>query len=74
MDNHTKYGKTYSFKEMVLELEGVIKNELDFTKEAENLDRFKENFAKDEGVIVPNVKWVYTKNVFLLWSMWKVLK
>ncbi|PQQ66862.1 2-polyprenylphenol 6-hydroxylase [Acetivibrio saccincola] len=61
VDNHTKYGKTYSFKEMVLELEGVIKNELDFTKEAENLDRFKENFAKDEGVIVPNVKWVYTK-------------
>lgn len=60
VDNHTKYGKMYNFKEMVLEFESIIKDELDFTKEAENADTFKQNFTKDRGIIVPNVKWIYT--------------
>ncbi|MDQ2087320.1 2-polyprenylphenol 6-hydroxylase [Herbivorax sp. ANBcel31] len=60
LDNHTKYGKMYNFKEMVEEFENVIKSELDFTKEAENADTFKQNFTDDEDITVPSAKWIYT--------------
>lgn len=60
IDHHTKYGKSYDCSGMVLEFENTIKNELDFTKEAENADTFKQNFAQDEGITVPEVKWIYT--------------
>ncbi|TYQ12793.1 UNVERIFIED_CONTAM: ubiquinone biosynthesis protein [Acetivibrio alkalicellulosi] len=60
VDNHTKYGKIYNFSDMVLEFEKLINNELDFSKEAENAEVFKKNFAGDEGISVPNIKWIYT--------------
>jgi ubiquinone biosynthesis protein len=60
IDNHTKYGKMYDFSNMVLDFENTLKNELDFTKEGENAETFKQNFLKDEGIIVPKVKWIYT--------------
>ncbi len=60
IDNHTKYGKLYDCSGMVLEFEAIIKNELDFTKEAENAEIFKKNFSQDDGIKVPAVKWIYT--------------
>lgn len=60
IDHHTQYGKLYDCSRMVLEFENIIKNELDFTKEAENAEAFKQNFTRDKGIIVPNVKWIYT--------------
>ncbi len=60
IDHHTQYGKLYDCGGMVLEFETTIRNELDFTREAENIEVFKRNFAKDEGVTVPGVKWIYT--------------
>lgn len=60
VDNHTKFGKIYDFSSMVDEFESTLKNELDFTKEGENADTFRENFAKDKGVKVPEVNWNYT--------------
>jgi hypothetical protein len=60
IDHHTQYGKLYDCSGMVLEFENIIKNELDFTKEAENAEAFKQNFTRDKGIIVPNVKWIYT--------------
>ncbi|MBZ4647205.1 MAG: putative unusual protein kinase [Clostridia bacterium] len=60
IDHHTQYGKLYDCSGMVLEFENTIKNELDFTKEAENAEAFKQNFTRDKGIIVPNVKWIYT--------------
>ena len=60
IDHHTQYGKLYDCSGMVLEFENIIKSELDFTKEAENAEAFKQNFIKDENIAVPNVKWIYT--------------
>jgi ubiquinone biosynthesis protein len=60
VDNHTRFGKIYDFSTMVSDFERTLKNELDFTKEAENSDTFRENFTKDKGIKVPEVKWTYT--------------
>lgn len=60
VDNHTKFGKIYNFISMVDDFERTLKNELDFTKEGENADTFRENFAKDKGIKVPEVNWNYT--------------
>ncbi len=60
IDHHTKYGEFYDCSGMVADFENIIKNELDFTKEAENADTFKRNFYQDEGITVPNVRWIYT--------------
>jgi ubiquinone biosynthesis protein len=60
IDHHTKYGKLYDCSNMVLEFKNIIKNELDFTKEAENAEIFRRNFTQDNGIMVPAVKWIYT--------------
>jgi Predicted unusual protein kinase len=41
IDHHTQYGKLYDCSGMVLEFENMMKNELDFTREAENAETFK---------------------------------
>jgi ubiquinone biosynthesis protein len=45
IDHHTQYGKLYDCGGMVLEFETTIRNELDFTREAENIEVFKRNFC-----------------------------
>jgi len=60
VDNHTRFGKIYDFSSMVDEFERTLKNELDFTKEGENADTFRDNFSKDKGIKVPGVNWTYT--------------
>jgi len=65
VDNHTKFGKIYDFSSMVNDFERTLKNELDFTKEGENADTFRENFTKDKGIKVPEVKWSYTSRRIL---------
>jgi ubiquinone biosynthesis protein len=62
MDNHTKYGQMYDFSTVAAEFENTMKNELDFTKEGENTDKFKENFLNDDGITVPEIKWIYTSS------------
>ncbi len=58
--NHTKYGRMYDFNGMVQEMGATIINELDFTKEGQNAERFKRNFKKDSGISIPEIKWEYT--------------
>ncbi len=60
IDHYTQYGNLYDCSGMVLEFENTIRNELDFTREAENIEVFKRNFSKDEGITVPDVRWIYT--------------
>jgi ubiquinone biosynthesis protein len=60
IDLHTKYGELYNFSETVADFENIIKNELDFLKEAENAEVFRRNLAQDEGIKVPHTKKVYT--------------
>lgn len=65
IDMHTRFGKMYDFSNTVNEFEVVLKNELDFTKEAENVDRFKKNFEKSKIFCVPEIKWVYTSKLLI---------
>lgn len=60
VDNHTKFSKIYDFTNMVADFERTLKSELDFTKEGENADTFRENFIKDKYIKVPEIKWDYT--------------
>ena len=60
VDKYTKYGELYDFSGMVEEFANVLCSELDFTIEAENLDRFKANRNGKNDVTAPDVKWIYT--------------
>jgi ubiquinone biosynthesis protein len=50
----------FSPRELVDQFQLVIKRELDYTREALNIDRFRRNFAEREGVHIPRVYWEYT--------------
>lgn len=60
VDRHTKLKDLYDFSGMVKDFEKTIKDELDFTKEGKNAERFMHNFSRYEGIRVPKVKWIYT--------------
>ncbi|GAE87203.1 ABC1 kinase family protein [Acetivibrio straminisolvens] len=60
IENHTKYGKIYDLIGMVIDFENTIKNELDFTREGENAETFRKNFAKEGIARVPEINWTYT--------------
>ncbi len=60
IDRYTKYGEMYDFSGMVEEFAKVLEDELDFTIEAENTDKFRRNLSGDANVSAPEIKWVYT--------------
>ncbi len=64
-DHHSIYAKMYNFNEMVNEFEIILKNELDFTKEAYNCDIFRTNFSKGSGIFVPQISWIHTTKCVL---------
>ncbi|AGK55351.1 ABC1 kinase family protein [Bacillus sp. 1NLA3E] len=51
----TKIGKTMDLKDVYEEFEEVITKELDYQKEAQHLERFRENFSEFPGVTVPKI-------------------
>jgi predicted unusual protein kinase regulating ubiquinone biosynthesis (AarF/ABC1/UbiB family) len=51
----TKIGKFVDLKEVYQEFEEVIIDELDYKKEANNIEKFRENFLEFPGVSVPKV-------------------
>jgi len=65
VDRYTKYGDMYDFSGMVDEFARVLEDELDFTIEAENTDRFRQNRAGGSDVAAPEIKWVYTTSKIL---------
>ncbi|BAH08119.1 ABC1 kinase family protein [Clostridium kluyveri] len=60
INHYTKYGKLYDFKSMALEFENNIKGELDFIKEGENTEIFRNNCKQDKSIKAPEIKWIYT--------------
>jgi len=50
---------------IVNEFAKTIRQELDFVREARNMDKFKRNFEKDETIYVPNVYWDLTTSEVL---------
>jgi ubiquinone biosynthesis protein len=60
VDRHTRLGLLYDFEEMVAEFETTLRNELDFRVEGENMERFRKNLSRDEGVHIPTISWTHT--------------
>ncbi len=65
IDTHGNMGKLFSAGEIVREFRRTIYRELDFVKEAHNLCRFKNNFAANKRIHIPDVYWDYTTEALL---------
>ncbi|MBW2997734.1 AarF/ABC1/UbiB kinase family protein [Candidatus Woesearchaeota archaeon] len=52
--------KTFDAVEIVREFERYTDNELNYLKEAHNIDLFHQNFAKSDAIVVPAVHWSHT--------------
>lgn len=64
--NRTNFGERYELTELAEEFAVALKAELDFRREGRNADRFRENFAKEKHLYVPQIYWDYsTKRVLV---------
>jgi predicted unusual protein kinase regulating ubiquinone biosynthesis (AarF/ABC1/UbiB family) len=62
----TKVGKFVDLKDVYQEFEEVITLELDYQKEAQHLERFRENFLGFPGITVPNLFDDYSSSKMLV--------
>lgn len=60
LDQHTKAGRTYAFRETLDEFRKTLYRELDYRQEADNLVTLSENLAEFEDIIVPRPVLGYT--------------
>jgi predicted unusual protein kinase regulating ubiquinone biosynthesis (AarF/ABC1/UbiB family) len=63
---YTKVGKFVDLKDVYQEFEEVITEELDYIKEAKNIETFRDSFIDFPGVSVPNVYWELTTSKVLV--------
>lgn len=59
-EKHFLWARLYNLVERVDEFTKVIHQEMDYTIEAHNADRLKNNFEGDETVYFPAIHWDYT--------------
>ena len=59
-ERHITDAKIYNLVGFVEEFAKAIRNELDYTLEARNMERFAHNFADDNTVHIPKVYWEYS--------------
>ncbi|MEH7074899.1 ABC1 kinase family protein [Neobacillus drentensis] len=62
----TKVGKFVDLKDVYQEFEEVITDELDYIKEAKNIESFQESFCDFPGVTTPKVYWNLTTSKVLV--------
>ena len=60
-DQHIEEAKAFNPVKFISEFERIIHAELDYTLEAQNADKFRENFAGDPTIHIPEVYWDYTR-------------
>jgi len=60
LERHTAWGRLYKASEIVAELAGAIRKELDFALEAHNADIFRSHYQGDFSVLIPKVYWEYS--------------
>lgn len=53
IDAHTEVGKRYEFGNMLSDLRRSLRRELDFQREAENLDRLRKSLREFEKIVIP---------------------
>ena len=56
----TSWGRFYKLGEMVEEFARAVRQEVDYTYEGQNADRFRGNFAGVDEVVSPRVFWPFT--------------
>ncbi len=57
LDQRTKYGKLYNFRQMVGDFGAILRNELNFRNEAGNAERMRQNVAAETWVVIPRIHW-----------------
>mgnify|MGYP000933581018 CR=1 FL=1 len=62
----TKVGKFVDLKDVYEEFEEVINQELDYEKEANHIEKFRENFREFPGLMVPEVYREHSSNKMLV--------
>ncbi len=60
LESRTAWGKIYRLVDVVEEFAGAIREEMDYTLEGRNADRFRKNFTDDNNVVIPRVYWEFT--------------
>lgn len=60
LEDHWERARTYGVSDVVDEFAMTIREELDYTREAHNTDRLREDMAGETGVRVPRVYWDLT--------------
>lgn len=60
--------KLLNLSGIVKEFQRTINEELDFTLEARNIDKFSDNFKNFDGVVIPEVVWAFTSKRILTMS------
>ena len=64
--DRTTFGQVYNLVDLVEEFGIALWGELDYRREGRNADRFRENFAKEQHLYVPEVFWTYTTDNVLV--------
>lgn len=57
---HTTFGRDYNLPELVEAFAYTLRGELDYGREAQNIEQFRQNFAGDERIIIPHVYRAYS--------------
>lgn len=65
IERRTSWGRFYKISEIVDEMAEALLNEMDFGKEARNVDIFYHNFEKNKNVAIPKVYWEYSSRRIL---------
>lgn len=57
---HARLSENYDPIGLVEEFAYTLRNELDYTREGQNADRLRRNFADDAAIYIPKVYWEFT--------------
>ncbi|GIW11197.1 MAG: 2-octaprenylphenol hydroxylase [Dehalococcoidia bacterium] len=60
LERRTEWARAYNLTETIEQFARTIREELDFTAEARNIELFRRTFAGQPGVVFPRVIWEYT--------------
>lgn len=59
-ERHSEIARSYNVSEIVEELGYALRNEMDYTSEAQNIDRFYQAYTDHPTIRIPKVYWQYT--------------
>ncbi|RQD77907.1 MAG: AarF/ABC1/UbiB kinase family protein [Candidatus Syntrophonatronum acetioxidans] len=74
LEKHTDWASMYNLRDLVIEFEDILTNELNYLNEGQNMDIFRKNFKGDKRTFVPEVYWDYTTKRVLTMEYVKAVK